>query len=105
MIYMQAGVWDVDGTGMQAIEDPDVDLGIRKVIHQLLCLPRVSLAQSGNCVLFEHYGLSDWWTCAVHSNCAGVICVCVFAQKVVYGVGAGAVATLFVMVPYIFWPF
>ncbi|BDA48335.1 hypothetical protein COCOBI_12-0110 [Coccomyxa sp. Obi] len=50
-----AGVWDVDGTGMQAIEDPDVDLGIRK--------------------------------------------------KVVYGVRAGAVATLLVMVPYIFWPF
>lgn len=27
----QAGVWDVDGTGMWAIEDPEVDLGIRKV--------------------------------------------------------------------------
>lgn len=27
---MQAGVWDVDGTGMQAIDDPQVDLGIRK---------------------------------------------------------------------------
>lgn len=26
-------------------------------------------------------------------------------QKVVYGVSAGAVATLFVMIPYIFWPF
>lgn len=26
----QASVWDVDGTGMQFIEDPDVDLGIRK---------------------------------------------------------------------------
>jgi len=30
-VAMQAGVWDVDGTGMQAIEDPEVDLGIRKV--------------------------------------------------------------------------
>ena len=28
---MQAGVWDVDGTGMQAVDDPEVDLGIRKV--------------------------------------------------------------------------
>ena len=28
---MQAGVWDVDGTGMQDIKDPEVDLGIRKV--------------------------------------------------------------------------
>ena len=26
----QASVWDVDGTGMQFVEDPDVDLGIRK---------------------------------------------------------------------------
>ena len=30
-IALQAGVWDVDGTGMWAIEDPEVDLGIRKV--------------------------------------------------------------------------
>ena len=28
---LQAGVWEVDGTGMWAIEDPEVDLGIRKV--------------------------------------------------------------------------
>lgn len=33
---MQAGVWDVDGTGMQAIEDPEVDLGIRKVGQLLM---------------------------------------------------------------------
>ncbi len=36
---VQAGVWDIDGTGMQAIEDPDVDLGIRKVL--LSPLPRL----------------------------------------------------------------
>ena len=30
-LAMQAGVWDVDGTGMQAVDDPEVDLGIRKV--------------------------------------------------------------------------
>ncbi|KAK9840752.1 hypothetical protein WJX81_002336 [Elliptochloris bilobata] len=28
----RASVWDVDGTGMQFIEDPDVDLGIRKKV-------------------------------------------------------------------------
>ena len=28
-----------------------------------------------------------------------------FAQKVVFGVAAGAVATAFVMVPYLLWPF
>ncbi|KAK9917151.1 hypothetical protein WJX75_001340 [Coccomyxa subellipsoidea] len=50
-----AGVWDVDGTGMQNIDDPEVDLGIRK--------------------------------------------------KVISYVSYGAVATLFVMVPYILWPF
>ncbi|EIE27820.1 hypothetical protein COCSUDRAFT_55800 [Coccomyxa subellipsoidea C-169] len=50
-----AGVWDVDGTGMQAINDPEVDLGIRK--------------------------------------------------KVISYVSKGAVATLFVMGPYILWPF
>ena len=30
-VATQAGVWDVDGTGMQAVDDPEVDLGIRKV--------------------------------------------------------------------------
>ena len=30
-VVVQAGVWDVDGTGMQNIDDPEVDLGIRKV--------------------------------------------------------------------------
>ena len=34
---LQAGVWDVDGTGMWAIEDPEVDLGIRKVGAPLPC--------------------------------------------------------------------
>ena len=33
---LQAGVWDVDGTGMQNIDDPEVDLGIRKVTYQLV---------------------------------------------------------------------
>ena len=28
---VQASVWDVDGTGMQFVDDPEVDLGIRKV--------------------------------------------------------------------------
>ncbi|CAL5228138.1 g11217 [Coccomyxa viridis] len=50
-----AGVWDVDGTGMQAVDDPEVDLGIRK--------------------------------------------------KLIGFVSAGAIGTLFVMVPYILWPF
>lgn len=35
---LQAGVWDVDGTGMQNIDDPEVDLGIRKVMYQLVLL-------------------------------------------------------------------
>ena len=30
-VFVQASVWDVDGTGMQFIDDPEVDLGIRKV--------------------------------------------------------------------------
>ena len=30
---------------------------------------------------------------------------CLLPQKVVYGVSAGAVATAFVMVPYLLWPF
>lgn len=29
--HVQASVWDVDGTGMQFVDDPEVDLGIRKV--------------------------------------------------------------------------
>ena len=37
-VRVQAGVWDVDGTGMQAINDPEVDLGIRKVRDPCPCL-------------------------------------------------------------------
>ena len=45
---LQASIWDVDGTGMQFIEDPDVDLGIRKV-------RRVQLAQPW---------CAQYWLCA-----------------------------------------
>ena len=62
----QAGVWDVDGTGMWAIEDPEVDLGIRKVHSSIslcssracsaVCPPHAVPAQphcSAGCVLWE----------------------------------------------------
>ena len=48
ILTAQAGVWDVDGTGMWAIEDPEVDLGIRKV-HSSIVSPCSSRACSAVC--------------------------------------------------------
>ena len=64
-VAAQAGVWDVDGTGMWAIEDPEVDLGIRKVHTSIppfaaaehapqcallmLCLHIPTAVQDGSC--------------------------------------------------------
>ncbi len=41
LVMLQAGVWDVDGTGMWAIDDPEVDLGIRKVGLPPFCFLRL----------------------------------------------------------------
>ena len=69
---------------MQHIPDPEVDLGIRKVP-----------CPSRSC---ESLNVPWHWA-------ESVLRQGLWLQKVVYGVSAGAVATLFVMVPYILWPF
>jgi hypothetical protein len=70
---LQAGVWDVDGTGMQNIDDPEVDLGIRKVTYQLvlpLCRMLGSTCLLQRILIFLHCTLERLLTCHLCSDLA-----------------------------------
>lgn len=75
VLAMQAGVWDVDGTGMQAVDDPEVDLGIRKVgvadMVQFL---------AGQYALLQNEPRDRMGTVVEQCGCGAVQCACYECQ-------------------------